>query len=61
MSLSLHTKNSLKASKALHTKNSLKASKALETVTTAKCNKYINQLNKVIARVIELNGTATGY
>ena len=32
-----------------------------ETVTVEKCNKYINHLNKVIPRVIELEGAATGY
>ena len=32
-----------------------------ETVTIEKCNKYINHLNKVIPRVIELEGQATGY
>lgn len=32
-----------------------------DTVTVEKCVKYINQLNKVIPRVIELNGDATGY
>ena len=32
-----------------------------ETVTIVKCNKYINHLNKVIPRVIELEGRATGY
>lgn len=32
-----------------------------ETVTVQKCNKYINHLNKVIPRVIELRGDATGY
>ena len=31
------------------------------TVTIQKCNKYINHLNKVIPRVIELRGDATGY
>lgn len=31
------------------------------TVSIAKCRKYINHLNKVIPRVIELNGEATGY
>lgn len=32
-----------------------------ETVTVDKCNKYIDHLKKVIPRVIELNGDATGY
>ena len=32
-----------------------------ETVTVEKCNRYINHLNKVIPRVIELEGAATGY
>ena len=32
-----------------------------ETVTVEKCNKYINHLKKVVPRVIELQGTATGY
>ena len=32
-----------------------------ETVTVEKCCKYINHLNKVIPRVIELEGAATGY
>ena len=32
-----------------------------ETVTVHKCNKYINHLKKVIPRVIELDGDATGY
>ena len=31
------------------------------TVDTHKCNKYIDHLNKVIPRVIELDGDATGY
>ncbi len=31
------------------------------TVTPAKCVKYINHLHKVIPRVIELQGEATGY
>ncbi len=31
------------------------------TVTVAKCAKYINHLKKVIPRVIELDGAATGY
>ena len=31
------------------------------TVTVEKCNKYINHLGKVIPRVIELEGSATGY
>ena len=32
-----------------------------ETVTAEKCKKYINHLKKVIPRVIELEGAATGY
>ena len=32
-----------------------------ETVTVEKCNRYINHSNKVIPRVIELEGAATGY
>ena len=31
------------------------------SVDVAKCNKYINHLNKVIPKVIELDGAATGY
>ena len=31
------------------------------TVDTHKCKKYIDHLNKVIPRVIELDGDATGY
>ena len=31
------------------------------TVTVAKCTKYIRHLRKVIPRVIELEGAATGY
>ena len=31
------------------------------TVDQAKCNKYIGHLRKVIPRVIELQGAATGY
>ena len=31
------------------------------TVCVAKCNKYIDHLKKVIPKVIELNGDATGY
>lgn len=31
------------------------------TVTIAKCRKYINHLVKVMPKVIELNGEATGY
>ena len=30
-------------------------------VDVEKCNKYINHLNKVIPRVIEMEGLATGY
>ena len=32
-----------------------------ETVSIEKCNRYINHLNKVIPKVIELEGAATGY
>ncbi len=32
-----------------------------ETVTGEKCRKYIRHLHKVIPRVIELDGAATGY
>ena len=32
-----------------------------KTVTIAKCRKYINHICKVIPKVIELNGEATGY
>ena len=32
-----------------------------DTVTIEKCNRYINHLKKVIPRVIELEGDATGY
>ena len=32
-----------------------------ETVTIGKCKKYINHLKKVLPKVIELNGAATGY
>ena len=32
-----------------------------ETVSVAKCEKYINHLKKVLPKVIELNGAATGY
>ena len=32
-----------------------------DTVSIAKCKKYIGHLKKVIPRVIELNGDATGY
>ena len=31
------------------------------TVDVSKCNKYINHLRKVIPKVIEQNGCATGY
>ena len=31
------------------------------TVDVAKCTRYIRHLKKVIPRVIELNGAATGY
>ena len=36
-------------------------SKLWETVTVEKCNRYINHLNKVLPKVIELNGEPTGY
>lgn len=32
-----------------------------DTVTVEKCVKYINHLKKVIPKVVELNGNATGY
>ena len=32
-----------------------------DTVSVAKCTKYIWHLSKVIPRVIELQGDATGY
>ena len=32
-----------------------------ETVDQAKCEKYIGHLRKVIPKVIELEGSATGY
>lgn len=32
-----------------------------DTVTVDKCKKYINHLKKVIPKVIELSGAATGY
>jgi len=32
-----------------------------ETVDMAKCQKYIRHLKKVLPKVIELNGAATGY
>ena len=31
------------------------------TVSVSKCKKYIRHLHKVLPRVIELNGDATGY
>lgn len=31
------------------------------TVDVAKCNKYIDHLKKVVPRVIELDGDATGF
>ena len=31
------------------------------TVDIHKCRRYINHLKKVLHRVIELNGEATGY
>ena len=36
-------------------------SKLWDTVTVDKCKKYVNHLRKVIPKVIELNGDATGY
>lgn len=32
-----------------------------DTVSIAKCRKYINHLNKVIPKVIDVGGEATGY
>ena len=32
-----------------------------DTMTVDKCKKYINHLKKVIMKVIELSGAATGY
>ena len=32
-----------------------------DTVDTAKCRKYIRHLRKVVPRILELNGEATGY
>ena len=32
-----------------------------KTVDVAKCTKYIKHLRKVIPKIIELNGAATGY
>ena len=32
-----------------------------DTVDTAKCRKYIRHLRKVVPRILELNGAATGY
>ncbi len=32
-----------------------------ETVTVNKCRKYIGHLRKVLPKVIEMNGAATGY
>ena len=32
-----------------------------ETVPVAKCVKYINHLKKVLPKVVEFNGAATGY
>ena len=32
-----------------------------DTVDVQKCNKYINHLQKVIPRVVDLEGAATGY
>ena len=31
------------------------------TVTVAKCRKYIGHLKKVLPKIVELNGAATGY
>ena len=31
------------------------------TVDATKCNKYINHFKKVMPKVVELNGSATGY
>lgn len=47
----------------LQTKDELVAGiiKFWGTVTVEKCQKYINHLKKVIPKVIELNGAATGY
>ena len=32
-----------------------------ETVNIAKCKKYISHLRKVVLKIIECNGQATGY
>ena len=32
-----------------------------DTVDVAKCTRYIRHLRKVLPRIIELNGDATGY
>ena len=32
-----------------------------DTVSVAKCTKYINHLKKVLPKVVEMNGAATGY
>ena len=32
-----------------------------ETVSIDKCKKYISHIKKVLPKVIELNGAATGY
>lgn len=32
-----------------------------ETVTVEKCHKYIQHLQKVILRIIEVNGEASGF
>ena len=32
-----------------------------KTVNVSKCNKYIRHLRKVLPRIIELDGDATGY
>ncbi len=34
---------------------------AFGTVTVSECNKYIRHLRKVLPRIVELNGEATGY
>ena len=43
------------------TKQELGIFKFWETVSVEKCNKCISHLNKVITRVIELEGATTGY
>ena len=32
-----------------------------DTVAVEECTKYVNHLNKVIPKVIDLQGSATGY